>query len=223
MSSLLWHHGNRSTLYSGLKWMVLFDVLCWCMPVYKNANDNHKRGHLDYCQGSCPVSFYLASYHSICFIICFLLILSLSCNDEELVRRVHIGVCVCLLFCLSKHFGVFVWGNIFDFVFSASLPSESECDSEAVSPNQSACLALLTEYFSFKSFQKSPSHHCMVDLSLCPSLFSRSPHPSCLDWLYPFICTVWLCVSHKIIYTRFKSQLKLKSFFSTCHVLPFSS
>lgn len=39
------------------RWVVLFDILHCYMPVYKNANDNHGKGHLDYCRASLSCLF----------------------------------------------------------------------------------------------------------------------------------------------------------------------
>lgn len=39
------------------RWVVLFDILYCYMPVYKNANDNHRKGHLDYCRASLSCLF----------------------------------------------------------------------------------------------------------------------------------------------------------------------
>lgn len=47
--STLWYYRNRPTLYCKTEdWAVLFDILLCFMPVYKNANDDHRGGHLDY-------------------------------------------------------------------------------------------------------------------------------------------------------------------------------
>jgi len=50
------------------RWVVLFDIFYGYMPVYKNANDNHRKGHLDYCRASLNCLFLsgLLSLHLLC-------------------------------------------------------------------------------------------------------------------------------------------------------------
>lgn len=123
----LWHYKKRSTLYSRLNGEWCYLTYCTA-TVYKNANDNHKKGHLDYCQASqsCLFPSGLLSFYS--FTICLLFILIQKAGQR--VYYAHIRVWM-----EKWHFCVKSWArgasSIFDY---------TESDPWVVSCNQSACL-----------------------------------------------------------------------------------
>lgn len=56
--SALWYYRNAPTLYCKTEdWALVFDILFCLVPVYKNANDDHRGGHLDYSWASLSCLF----------------------------------------------------------------------------------------------------------------------------------------------------------------------
>lgn len=148
------------------RWVVLFDILYCYMPVYKNANDNHRKGHLDYCRASLSCLFLsgLLSLHLFCNLSSLHLEFVMMKSWSEGYRA---SWCVCV--CLN---GWVFQARVYAYVSSIPALTESECDPWAVPCNQSACLALLSECSS-SSPLKEPFLSPCGRPSLCPSLFSR--------------------------------------------------
>lgn len=162
--STLWYYRNRPTLYCKTEdWAVLFDILLCFMPVYKNANDDHRGGHLDYSWAS-----------QSCLFLSGLLSLHLFSNPCSLRLEFHrqwwravvsecpsirMGMCrwrqswtifVCV--CVQKFLPLVTLG----LYLAISHPVQPSC--------LSACSSSLSKEL-FSSQCARPSH--------CPLLFSR--------------------------------------------------